>query len=366
MSFDLSGIIVLTGLPGAGKTLYMMQVAERAVAEGRPVFQCGINGMSLPGVQVWEDPHAWKDLPPRAVLLVDEAQDHFRTRPGSVAAPKSITDMERIRHSGVCMVLTTQQPTYLDKHLRGLAQHHHLVEVLAGRTSNVYRFRSVREDVTPHSLTDAELQLWTHPRHLYPFYKSAEVHTKKFRLPFRILVLCGGTCLVVLGLAYAFWPSSGSAAVTGEARAPKGLGLAEPAPAPTDAAPMTATDYAKRFVPRFATMPQSAPAYDERPVVAEPRIVCMSSRDGMAADGWKDASVTCLTEQGTVYDLGPGEARRVARYGPVYDPFKRPEAADSVGNAGMRPPSTTRRAGASSGGWTLDAPQVTGYGALAK
>lgn len=359
MSFDLSGIIVLTGLPGAGKTLYMMQIAERAVQEGRPVFHNGINGMSLPGVQEWPDPHAWKDLPPRAVLLVDEAQDHFRTRPGSVTVPKSISDMERIRHSGICMVLTTQQPTYLDKHLRGLSKHHHIVEVLSGRTSNVYHFRSVREDITPSSLNDATFELWQYPRHLYRFYTSAEVHTKKLRIPKRFYILGAGAAFVIAFMTYAFWPSPDTTGTDGSASADLSARGFLAGPDEANQAPLTQTQYAMRFLPRFPTMPQSAPAYDDRPVVAEPTVACMSSAAGQTANGWKEASVTCLTEQGTVYEMREGEARRLARHGPVYDPYKRPEDRD--GGAGAPPAAMAAPAAALALG-VIPGAQMNSYG----
>lgn len=329
LDFDLSGIVLLTGVPGSGKTLRTLQIAERAVKENRPVFNCGINGMSLPGVQEWSDPHAWRDLPPRAVLLVDEAQDHFRTRPGTVRPPESITDMERIRHSGVCLVLTTQQPSYLDKHLRGLVgRHEHLVEVVAGKISNVYSWRSCREDITPSALGDSGYEAWAHPKHLHKFYKSAEVHTKKARLPLRLKVLLGFVVLFAGYLVYTY-------GIKDDAPAPVETASGAPAPrqspdagapAPGQSKPKTPLEFAQWLTPRFPSMPQTAPAYDDRPVVAEPRVFCMASSPGLDGNGeWSDASVTCLTEQGTVYDLDTVTARHVARYGPAYDPYRKPE-----------------------------------------
>lgn len=313
--FDLSGIIVLTGLPGAGKTLRAMQIAERAVREGRPVFQCGINGFNLPGAQHWADPHAWKDLPPRAVLLVDEAQDHFRARPGSIRVPESITDMERIRHSGVCLVLTTQQPTYLDKHLRGLAQHQHLVEVLAGKVSNCYSFRSVRDDITPSSLSDAQFTAWNHPKHLYNSYKSAEVHTKKLRIPFRLKVLVA-FALVVLGyIAWHLATRGDAQAQEGAAAATAAAPLQAGAPTPTEERPLTTAEYAAQLIPRLPAMPGSARIFDGRQVVSKPAVYCMSTPD----------SCTCLTEQGTRYEMQAGICRHLARHGAPYNPFKQPD-----------------------------------------
>lgn len=329
MDFNLSGIVLLTGVPGSGKTLRAMEILERSVKEGRPTFQCGINQCSLPGVQEWPDPHAWKELPPRAVLVVDEAQDHFRTRPGSVRPPESITDMERIRHSAVCLVLTTQQPTYLDKHVRGLVgRHEHLVEVLAGATSNVYAFRSTREELTERDLTSADFLLWAHPKHLRPFYKSAEAHTKRTRIPFRFKVL-GAAVLAFVALA--LWLKLGPSDAAPAAEAGEAASAAPPPPSGRSgryAEPLTPMEYAARLVPRFSNLPGSAPIFDDREAQSEPAVYCMEGGPGHDASGrWIEASVTCLTEQGTRYMQSPEIARRMARHGPSYDPFKAPSQA---------------------------------------
>jgi len=40
----------------------------------------------------------------------------------------------------------------------------------------------------------------------------------------------------------------------------------------------------------------------------------------------REASCTCLTEQGTKYDVSQPECRTLARFGPVYNPYKAPKA----------------------------------------
>jgi zona occludens toxin len=352
MDFNLSGIVLLTGIPGSGKTLRMMQIAERGLKEGRPVFQNGINGMSMPGVQEWPDPHAWKDLPPRALLLVDEAQDHFRARPGSVRPPESITDMERIRHSGVCLVLTTQQPTYLDKHLRGLVgRHEHLVEVLAGKQSNVYAFRSTRDDITPGGLSDAELTLWSHPKHLHKTYKSAEVHTKKLRIPFRLKALAAFAVVVIGYGAYAvFGPDAAEATEQGQAAPAAGLALAAaPSSGNNRGTPL---EYAAALTPRFENSPGSAPIFDGRAVRAEPGVYCMSTKD----------TCSCLTEQGTRYQMNYKTCRQIARHGPSYDPFKQPpQQQQNAQDDGLRGEQGMRQAPATA---VMTGPQIASYGDL--
>ncbi|QFQ33304.1 hypothetical protein M1M15_gp07 [Vibrio phage XacF13] len=52
-------------------------------------------------------------------------------------------------------------------------------------------------------------------------------------------------------------------------------------------------------------------------------LICMSSLAGTDAQGkHKEASCTCMTEQGTAYDLDQPQCRTIAKRGPVYNPYR--------------------------------------------
>lgn len=82
-----------------------------------------------------------------------------------------------------------------------------------------------------------------------------------------------------------------------------------------------AVEYLSEHSPRVATMLWSMPALDERGVQADPQLYCMSSRDGNMR------SCTCLTEQGTRWDIPVHDCEQIARFGPAYNPFKAPLGA---------------------------------------
>lgn len=85
----------------------------------------------------------------------------------------------------------------------------------------------------------------------------------------------------------------------------------------------TPTDYAKAHLPRFPTMPWKAPVFDQRATTADPQLYCMSSQAGSDGQGQHtEGSCTCVTEQGTSYDISQPECRTTARYGGVYNPYK--------------------------------------------
>lgn len=86
----------------------------------------------------------------------------------------------------------------------------------------------------------------------------------------------------------------------------------------------TAEEYAKSFIPRFPSQPWTAPAYDSALNLPSepPRVFCMASRGGLNAQGNHDEpGCTCVTEQGTRYDLDDATCRFVARNG-QYEPYR--------------------------------------------
>lgn len=317
---NFSGLILLTGLPGSGKSLRMVSYMRKALDMGRPVYVCNMPSCKLPGIQILENPHDWRELPPEAVLFVDEAQRFFRARRGNVEPPESITAMETIRHDGVCIVMTTQQPTYLDKHIRGLiGRHEHLIRNFGHESANVYEFRECYDDVQSPSLRDnAQFSVWLYPKKIYQDYESAEVHTVKARIPRKLLF---GIAFAVLALGIGGW-SFASLFALGDApersqSAPPGATGANNAPSVAGRDRVkyrTAEELARWLRPRVAALPWSAPAYDERDVVAQPEIYCMSS----------ESSCTCLTEQGTRYDIERMACLDMARHGPAYNPYRQP------------------------------------------
>lgn len=57
----------------------------------------------------------------------------------------------------------------------------------------------------------------------------------------------------------------------------------------------------------------------------------MASDAGLdGAGGHVPASCRCLTEQGTQYILPDAFCRQIARYGPAYNPYRRPSARQAA------------------------------------
>ncbi|ALN85977.1 zonular occludens toxin family protein [Lysobacter capsici] len=373
---------LLTGILGSGKTLRAVQLMDMAVKDGEKVYQCGFKNISVPGVIDWEDPREWQSLPPGAILFVDEAQKWFGER-RSGKAPDYLKAMNTMRgEEGVRMVLLTQHPKYLDAHVKDLIGcHEHLLRESGKSSSKLWRSDEIMEDPrSPRARGKADYEVYKHPAEYFSYYTSANSdHTIKYRMPsvLKKAILIGGTGgLVFLGVWFFMFRS-----VYDDVDKAKGKAVAAGSGSPTATAnggsasasggsvrSLTPLEYATAHLPRFPTMPWTAKVYDDRKPTADPQVACMSSEPGEGATGFMEESVTCLTEQGTRYDLSPGEARRLARNGPVYNPYKTTSETHAAPPQAAPEPWPARSpvdAPAAAPGVTLSAPQVAAYGDLA-
>ena len=332
MIADTASISLLTGLPGSGKSLRMTQRIVELVEAGEHVYTCNLNGIRIPGITPWDDPTKWRDLPAGAVLFVDEAQQFFRARRGG-EPPEYISAMETIRHAGVRLVLATQQPNYLDTHLRGLVGfHEHLLRQSGKDETFIFRNHQVMDEVRMglrriKGLYDHEK--WKLPEKYFQFYDSAELHTVKYRMPALLKkVLITGPIAILLAASvfgWLFW---------------KGVHMQEEADEVAEAAPAaqpsqssagaqggttdrptirTGEQYIAAITPMVADVPWSAPAYVDRPIASDPHVYCMSSEN----------SCRCVTEQNTRVVLRDDVCRDIARHGEPYNPFKAPQMGPS-------------------------------------
>lgn len=324
-------IRLYTGLPGAGKTAHAVADALEMMKQGRPVFVSNMNGMNIPGAIPFEDPRKWEELPSDAVLIVDEAQRFWRATRTLDIAPEVLA-METHRHLGIDFLLTTQQPTYLVKHLRGLVgEHtHHLRRT--GKSAQTWTWNGVCEDPDTLSERDrADVSMFVYPSHVFGMYTSTEKDTHKTGIPRKWKFIA--VAAVMMLAIFMFGPdylkkrtleTSGGNKATADAPSAEQPGQGG-SHSKRKNQPLTVAEYVAQITPRIAAAPHSAPIYDDRDAVSHPEVFCISSKAGEDAQGkQRAASVTCLTEQGTRYAMPTGLAIQIARYGPMYNPHKEP------------------------------------------
>lgn len=130
----------------------------------------------------------WRWCQPGDVIVLDECQRLFRPMASGRRLPLFITMLETHRHFGVDFVFITQHPNLLHTNVRNLVNlHQHVRRALGGATTLVYEWDHCHN---PNTIRDASASIWRHDKAAFSLYKSAEVHTKlKHRVPFAVYVL---------------------------------------------------------------------------------------------------------------------------------------------------------------------------------
>lgn len=333
-------IHLITGLPGNGKTLFALTwVKAKAEKEGRPVFYARIADLKLPWTQI--DPFEWFKCPANSIIVIDECQKSndpadpkaptlFGVRPRGAPVPEWVAALETHRHMGVDLVLITQHPMLVDSHVRRLVGlHFHVVRKFGLQSATVHEFTSVRENVDK-SRADSTRHDFRYPKEAYQWYKSAEVHTHKARIPARVWWI---GVMVLVFVAAVYWSASGwIARITGTHESaliksvqPQGLPKGDSPPpgqaprtAPAGDRLMTTADYLKAHAPRVPGLAYTAPIYDEvtKPQEAPYPAACVASY----------SRCHCYTTQATRLDMPDDLCRRIARDG-FFVAWRQPESS---------------------------------------
>jgi len=309
-------LTLITGLPGNGKTLYALQYVHAwSKREGRQVWYHGIKDLSdelgwhaLPvktetfnGKQV-EVPQWWL-CPANSIFLIDEAQNcGFGVRPRGMV-PEWGQQLEVHRHLGIDGVFITQDPKLIDSHDRALCElHFHLMRTFGMQRSTVHEFRPVRDNIK--SRTGSIQHKWAFPKHVFGWYKSAEAHTHKARIPMKVWVLAAIVVTLPL-LSWFAWSHylDPKRVRPGQVAAVGAPGQPVPNVAARSAKPTTAEWLAEQQ-PRVPGLAYTAPVYDEvtKPVAAPYPAACVYS----------STMCRCYSQQGTRLDVPTGLCKSIA------------------------------------------------------
>lgn len=286
-----------------------------------------------------------------AIILVDEAYEHkmFPKRSPSTKVPRHVERVAKHRHFGIDFIMICQSPKrQMDDFLHDLIEEHYHVRRRFGLPF-VHVKRWDKFEPYPDKALALTVSRRKYPTHIFKLYTSTKFDTSTSRVPWffpaaaaLLLAIVVGAYFTVASVRAKFTPAAHAATPKSAppAGAPAAAGAQQGgAPAPEKWA--TATDYARAHLPRFGTMPWTAPVFDQRSLTADPQVFCMSSSPGSDAnEEEQDYSCTCYTEQATVYDMTQPECRRIARHGSIYNPYRQRESQPP-----REPPQATAGAG---------------------
>lgn len=310
-------IDLITGLPGNSKTLFTISfVREWAARENRPVFYSGIPELKLDWQQI--EPEKWMDVPPKSIVVIDEAQRIFRNRSLGAQPPKHVTDLETHRHLGIDLVFITQHPSLIDPAIRRLAgRHRHMVRVWGMEMSTIHKWDSVKDNCDkPASRHDSEKTKWSFDKSIYKLYKSADEHTMKRSIPMRakLLLLVPPILIGCVYAVYSLTVGKHQKPVVEQAVAPAAGGAGVPEPPGQQSrreAKFDPVEDMKRYVqmstPRVEGLAQTAPKYDE---LTKPTRVPVPAACIQVADKCR-----CFSQQGTSLDVKYSMCIEFARNG---------------------------------------------------
>lgn len=321
-------ITLITGTPGAGKTLYALNyVKDLSERENRPVFYNGVNDLKLPWSEL-DRGEDWHTCPAGAIVLIDECQRVFRPRGNGSAVPPHVEKLETHRHGGVDLVVITQHPMLIESNVRRLVgRHFHVMRNFGMKRATVHEWSSTKENCDK-SRSDSIKHQFGYPARSFEWYKSAELHTHKARIPAKLWVFLT-LPLVLGGIAWAMyqWQMNKVQGVKAESvLSGKAAGVA-PVTVAAAAPAVDPMQWFKDQTPRIVGLPHTAPVYDDlaKPVVLPLPAGCIAGEN----------SCNCYTAQGTkIAEMQDAVCQDIVKNG-FFNPYKieRNEKRDERGGA---------------------------------
>lgn len=300
-------LTLVTGTPGAGKTLHTVWEICRAVpgttievkgeAVPRRLFS-NIKGLLLDHTHIDVDDlnkwHTWAK--PGDVIVFDEVQEAWRPRGMNVKVPDCIAKLETHRHMGVDLVLITQHPNLLDQNIRRLVNQHLHLRRVTRRTAWLYEWDHCSE--VKSTAKAIQSTWWRHPVKGYALYKSAEAHTKPTaRLP--RLAFVG--LVAAAGLVYAVPNALDRVSGALGGRAAEKVAEKASGAVPGPRVPASGVRVLPGPVPGFPARPSSAPVVAAAPAFAG----CVRSGD----------ACRCLDTRGQLVPVEPAQCLSVSGFG---------------------------------------------------
>lgn len=329
---------LVTGLPGAGKTAFTLH--DFLQVTDRPKYATYINGFDYDKHRVikLENFSDWVNCPERSLIFVDEAQNFVRARSNREPVPEFLKAMETHRHLGIDIWFTTQDPMFIDIHLRRLLkQHWHYYRPFDMKSISLLKWNEVQtEPQNGLARFKAQKSRVVLPDEIFKEYISTVDDTYKPKPPKKLLLIPVFAALFIFCIWLGINTIFGDKQTTSQtAKEEKGLldnmpnvipDLSAPSQAigSSEDRPLTVED----FKPVTEVAPWSAPFYREiaKPVTMPKFAGCMR-----AFHKTKNKEVCrCVTQQGTTLNVDMNICSSVVDGdGMPFDPFKQEQLAQS-------------------------------------
>ena len=250
-------ITLITGVPGSGKTAFVVQMIMEELKKKRQIYSIGIpdlvashrisddsqpDGFRYFAVEDAGNPRTWQkgswlkvqsyELPPEnddefltdedvgksawvdnehkdsgysdfgSLVIIDEAQTFFRPRSSAAKVPDYIAAFEVHRHQGLDFWILTQRPNLLDGNLRGLVSRHIHIHTSSMGRKKIEWAECQNPDSRQARGSGHSVRYKPNPK-VFDLYRSSQLHTKfSIKLPNTVYILA--TCFIILCLSVSF------------------------------------------------------------------------------------------------------------------------------------------------------------------
>jgi len=343
-------ITLITGVPGAGKTLNPLKLVDQEIEKHRPIYYCGIRECKMPGwVEIsYEDSKRWQEYEEGSVFVIDECDRFAGNSPDERKKhPEYISELARHRHRGMDFYFITQKSTMFHHLARNhIGRHLHFERPFGRPASRRVEFQKCQDDTDDHrARKGAVITRHPFPTEYYDKYRSAEVHTHKQRIPFKVWASLGAVVLMLGGLTYAGFrianyeervlenADAGVKNLESEMFAyDEETGFTFGSRSPGDY--QSAEEFAYTQTPRLQDLPWSAPAYDEiREVKSMPRPQCVYFH--------RTGKCKCFTQQASPLEVSYAQCRNIVDNG-YFNPYIEDRALAARGPEGRDSPGPGR------------------------
>lgn len=133
----------------------------------------------------------WRKTPQGSYFVIDEAQLIPIFSDETTKADPIVKELTIHRHKGYDFLFITQEPSFVHKYIRKLASMHiHLVNIFGWEQSMRMEWSVVQDSPNAiKSIARAEnISRWRFPKHVYNLYKSSTMHTRKKRMPKKLVI----------------------------------------------------------------------------------------------------------------------------------------------------------------------------------
>lgn len=133
----------------------------------------------------------WRTTPQGSYFVIDEAQLIPIFSDETTKADPIVKELTIHRHKGYDFLFITQEPSFVHKYIRKLASLHiHLVNIFGWEQSMKMEWSVVQDSPNAiKSIARAEnISRWKFPKHVYNLYKSSTMHTRKKRMPKKLVI----------------------------------------------------------------------------------------------------------------------------------------------------------------------------------